>query len=67
MLEDLIGKKAQVEHLPLHPADMLANWADVEKARRLLGWEPQVSLQEGIRSLVAWYQKEREWASQIQT
>jgi UDP-glucuronate 4-epimerase len=67
VLEELIGKKAQVEHLPFHPADMLANWANVEKARSLLGWETQVSLQEGIGSLVNWYQKEREWASQIQT
>jgi UDP-glucuronate 4-epimerase len=67
VLEELIGKKAQVEHLPLHPADMLANWANVEKARRLLGWEPQVSLQEGIGSLVDWYQKERQWASEIKT
>jgi UDP-glucuronate 4-epimerase len=67
VLEELIGKKAQVEHLPLHPADMLANWANVEKARDLLGWEAQVSLQEGIGNLVDWYQKERAWASQIQT
>ena len=67
ILESLIGKKANVEYLPLHPADMLSNLADVSKARHLLGWEPQVSLQEGISNLVAWYNAEREWAKQVET
>lgn len=67
MLEELIGRKAQVVTQPAHPADMLANYADTQKARRLLGWEPSVSLQEGMTNLVAWYNDERSWASQIDT
>ncbi|MDD5467207.1 MAG: GDP-mannose 4,6-dehydratase [Anaerolineales bacterium] len=67
MLEELTHQRASVEYLPLHPADMLANWADISKARRLLGWEPQVSLIEGVSRLVAWYQAERSWASQVDT
>jgi UDP-glucuronate 4-epimerase len=67
ILEELIGRKAQIEYYPFHKADMMANWADVSKARRLLDWEPQVSLREGMRRLVAWYQAERDWASQILT
>ncbi|MEW5871980.1 MAG: SDR family NAD(P)-dependent oxidoreductase [Chloroflexota bacterium] len=67
MLEGLIGRKALVEHFPAHPADMLANWASVEKARHLLGWEPRVSLQEGVANLVSWYQAEQPWASQVKT
>ncbi|MEJ5201211.1 MAG: SDR family NAD(P)-dependent oxidoreductase [Anaerolineales bacterium] len=67
ILEELIGRKAQVEYYPFHKADMMANWADVSKARRLLDWEPQVSLREGMRRLVDWYQAERGWASQILT
>ncbi len=66
-LERLIGKQAQIEYLPAHPADMRANWADVEKAGRLLNWEPQVSLQEGLAKMVAWYNAERDWANQINT
>jgi nucleoside-diphosphate-sugar epimerase len=46
---------------------MLANWANVEKAKRLLHWEPQVPLQQGIAKLVAWYNAERAWASQVKT
>jgi UDP-glucuronate 4-epimerase len=67
ILEKMIGKKAQIEYLPFHPADMLANWADVEKAKKLLGWEPRISLQEGITNLVAWYHAEKDWASQVRT
>ncbi len=66
-LEELIGKKALIEYGPLNPADMLSNWADVSKARRLLGWEPRTGLQEGMRQLVEWYARERDWASQILT
>jgi len=65
LLEELIGKKATVKHLPPNPADMLANQADVSKARRLLGWEPRVALAEGVQSLVAWYNAERSWACQM--
>lgn len=66
-LEELIGCKANVIHQPLHKADMLSNLADVSKAKKLLGWEPQVNLAEGMRRLVTWYQAERSWASQIVT
>lgn len=67
MLENLIGRKAQVTHLPRHPADMSTNHASVEKAGQILGWEPTISLEEGIARLVAWYQAERSWACDIKT
>jgi nucleoside-diphosphate-sugar epimerase len=66
-LEKLIGRKAQVVNLPAHPADMLANWADVNKAKRLLGWESRVSLLDGMSRLVEWYKAERDWACRIET
>ncbi len=67
MLEDRLGKTARVEYLPLHKADALGNLADVTKAKQLLGWEPQVSLKEGVGRLVDWYLAERGWASLVQT
>jgi len=66
-LEELLGEKARVEYNPAHRADMFANQADVSKARRLLGWNPQVNLAEGMERLVQWYLTERSWASQILT
>jgi nucleoside-diphosphate-sugar epimerase len=66
-IETLLGKKARIEYIPRHPADVEANWADVSKARRLLGWQPSVSLEGGIRGLVDWYLEQRDWASQVLT
>ncbi len=67
MLEERLGKKAQVEYIPMHPADVLENVADVSKARRILGWQPQVSLEEGVDRLVAWYLQERAWVKDVET
>ncbi|OGO38649.1 MAG: nucleotide sugar epimerase [Chloroflexi bacterium RBG_16_57_11] len=66
-LEELIGKKAHIQHLPANPADMLASWANVEKAKSLLGWEPRVSLLQGMARLVEWYNAERDWARLVDT
>ncbi len=67
MVERLVERKAKIEYRPLHPADARANWADVRKAKRLLGWEPQVPLEDGVARLVAWYNAERSWARNINT
>jgi UDP-glucuronate 4-epimerase len=66
-LEAMIGEKANVIYNPPVKADMLANQADVTKARSLLGWAPQVDMQTGMRRLVDWYLAERDWASQVIT
>ena len=67
LIESKIGKKASIEHLPAHPADMSASWADVSKAKEILGWQPLVTLEEGISNLIDWYQQEHSWASKIST
>lgn len=66
MLEERIGRKAIIERHPPNLADMLANQADVSKARGLLDWQPKVGLEEGVERLVGWYRAERSWASKIQ-
>jgi nucleoside-diphosphate-sugar epimerase len=65
MIEKELGKKASIQPIPFPPADMLANLADVSKAGRLLGWEPQIGLEEGLARTVAWYREERAWASRL--
>jgi nucleoside-diphosphate-sugar epimerase len=67
VLEGLLGTKARIVQQPAHPADMPASWANVEKARRVLGWEPRVSFAEGARELVEWYRRERDWARSVAT
>jgi UDP-glucuronate 4-epimerase len=66
-IEEMTGCEAKIVHRPFHKADMLSNLADVTKARRELGWEPQVNMVQGMRNLVDWYLAERDWASQIIT
>ena len=65
LIEHKVGAKANINHHPFAKADMLANLADVSKAGSLLGWEPVVSLEEGISRTIAWYYNNRDWASQL--
>ncbi len=67
LLEKCIGRKAILERHPANLAEMLTSQADVTKARRLLDWQPEVSLETGVSRLVAWYNQEREWAKGIST
>lgn len=67
MLEELTGKPAKLEHHSTHRADILSNWADLSKAKRLLDWEPKIFLVDGMRHLVGWYRTERAWAKEVET
>lgn len=67
LIEEVVGKKAEVVHGPPNPADMRSNWADVTKAGQLLGWEPQYDMRAGVEKLVEWYNAERGWAKDILT
>lgn len=67
LIEDVVGKKATIDELPPVAADMTASLADVSKAREQLGWEPKVSLEDGVRRAAEWYFKEYEWAKDIST
>jgi UDP-glucuronate 4-epimerase len=67
LIEDLTGKQATFDHKPMHPADVMATWADIGVARRLLGWEPMTPFKHGVEALIAWYNENRSWAKDIQT
>ena len=64
-LETMIGREAVIQHQPTVKADMQANLADISKARRLLGWNPEVELDEGLRRTVDWYLQGRDWLKDI--
>ncbi|MHB1168103.1 MAG: SDR family NAD(P)-dependent oxidoreductase [Longimicrobiales bacterium] len=67
LVEEYTGATANIVNKPRHPADVLATWADIDKAGRLLDWRPQTSFEQGVRNLVDWYGENREWASGIRT
>ena len=64
-IEELLGKKAMIDHKPFHVADLMETWADISKAKNLLGWEPQVSLDEGLEESVEWYFNNQNWLKEI--
>jgi len=59
LLERALGKRAIIDHQPLQPGDVPLTYADVGKARRLLGYEPQTNIEEGIYRFVDWFKKQK--------
>jgi UDP-glucuronate 4-epimerase len=55
LLEKELGRKAVLDRQPTQPGDVPQTFADISKARRLLGYNPQTQIEEGIRRFVAWF------------
>lgn len=54
-MERLAGKPAKLVPAPMMDADVALTFADVSKAKRLLGYDPKVSVKEGVRRSFEWY------------
>ncbi len=55
ILEDLCGKKAVYEYEPRQPGDVDITYADVSKAKRILGFHPKTSVEDGLSKYLAWF------------
>jgi UDP-glucuronate 4-epimerase len=55
IMEELAGKKGNLVAKPKMAADFIRNEADIGKARRLLDYDPQVPVEEGVRRFWEWY------------
>lgn len=64
-LENLLGKKAKIENKPFHKADIKSTWANIDKANKMLDWQPTISLDDGLEACVKWYRDNQPWAGQI--
>jgi UDP-glucuronate 4-epimerase len=58
LLERELGREARIDRQPPQPGDVPQTYADVTKARRLLGYDPQTPIEEGIRRFVEWFREE---------
>ena len=67
IVEGIAGREAVIEHLPASPSDPMTTWADVSKAKRLLGWSPESNIEDGVARAAEWYRENREWASTVRT
>lgn len=57
LLERELDTQATIERLPPQPGDVPQTFADITKAQRLLGYNPQTKIEEGIRRFVEWFRK----------
>jgi UDP-glucuronate 4-epimerase len=55
LLESELGRDAIIDRRPLQPGDVPQTFADITKARRLLGYDPRTPIEEGIRRFVEWF------------
>jgi UDP-glucuronate 4-epimerase len=58
LLEKELGREAIIDRQPSQPGDVPRTFADISKARRLLGYDPQTQIEEGIRKFVSWFKSE---------
>ena len=55
LLERALGKQAIVDRQPLQPGDVPITYADISRARERLGYQPKVTIEEGIPRFVEWF------------
>lgn len=59
LIEENLHKEASIEWLPVQPGDVPVTYADIRKARKLLGYNPAVDIKEGVRRFVEWFLNQR--------
>ena len=64
-LEGLIGKKAKIDYKPFHVADLMETWADIGKAKDLIGWQPKALLDQSLEKSVKWYIDNKNWLKEM--
>ncbi len=57
LLEEALGRKAIIDRQPMQPGDVPVTYADVSKAKARLGYQPQVSIEAGIKRFVDWFNR----------
>ena len=58
LLQDALGKKAVIDRKPLQPGDVPITFADISKAKSILGYNPTVKIEEGIPRFVDWFRRQ---------
>ncbi len=59
-IEEVTGKKATIEQLPEQAGDVSKTFADISKARKLLGYDPQTKLKDGLKKFYDWFLQNEE-------
>ncbi len=56
VIEELTGKKAVIDWKPMQPGDVIKTYADVGKAKKILGYHPRYSIRDGLSRFIDWFQ-----------
>jgi UDP-glucose 4-epimerase len=57
LVQKVTGAESEIQFEPKRAGEIHRSWADISKARRVLGFNPQVDLEQGIRQTVDWYKQ----------
>ena len=60
LIENALGKSATIDRQPLQPGDVPVTFANISKAQKMLGYNPQVKVAKGIPLFVDWFRKNRQ-------
>lgn len=66
-IEKTLNKKAIINRKPFHIADMTETWANIEKAKKLLNWAPEVDFDTGLKKSIDWYLENQNWLKNVST
>ncbi len=58
-IEKVMNKKVKINHQPMQPGDVDITFANIDKAKKLFGYAPSTSLEDGISSFVKWYHEQK--------
>lgn len=58
LIEKTLGKKAKVVKKPMQKGDVERTYADISKAKKILGWEPKTRIEDGLKVMAKWLKKE---------
>jgi UDP-glucuronate 4-epimerase len=57
LIEKVLGKKAQKQFEPMQPGDVKQTFADISKAKRLLGYKPHTNIEQGLTYFYEWFRQ----------
>lgn len=56
-IAEVLNKTPNIQELPMQPGDVERTFADISKAKRIIGYEPKISFEQGIKYFIEWYKK----------
>ena len=58
-LEDILQKRAVIRYLEMQPGDVIRTFANIEKSKKVLNYNPQTGFQEGMEKFISWYKSSK--------